>query len=243
MTGNDLPDNYPWLAGSSRSTVVDVGELAVRLGSPVTYDRRGEVLFADQFGHGLGSYTAEVDGTGASIKLIASEGDCGGYAAQLTGGSVDGDFVSLVRTLPATARVRYGFEVSFWLPSVVSLVDFMFQYYDGALLRDGHLRYTWSPAGWSYRDAAGAYQSISIPALYVSTDPLFHWLKLVVDLSKDEYLRILVDEEEYDMSGVGLYSVANATPPNMACGVFLASPAGVNNRIVLGRFILTGNET
>ncbi|GAG01299.1 unnamed protein product, partial [marine sediment metagenome] len=68
----DMPDDYKWLPGSTRFPLSDIGELAVRLGSLCSYDRRGEVIFIDDFGHGVNGYVLSHVGTGGKI-LVTGE--------------------------------------------------------------------------------------------------------------------------------------------------------------------------
>jgi len=63
----DAPDWYKYLPGSDRYILEDMGELAARLRSPITYDRRGEVLYFDMMEHGLAPYFTEENEEGSYV--------------------------------------------------------------------------------------------------------------------------------------------------------------------------------
>jgi len=62
-----------WGVTASKKTIYslhDMGELAVRLGSIVSFDRRGDVIFSDSFQNGLGKVYAS--GVGAGFECWPS---------------------------------------------------------------------------------------------------------------------------------------------------------------------------
>ena len=77
-------------ASSARYTifpVTDLGELAVRLGSPVAYDRQGNVIYTESFENGLAGWDTDTSGAGASVDVSFGRGVHGAWAGRLVAGS------------------------------------------------------------------------------------------------------------------------------------------------------------
>ena len=242
VTMPDLPDDYPFLPNSVRFPLVDLGEIAARLGSPVVYDRRGEVLFIDHFANGLGPYSTAAAGTGAEVITIADGVDIGPFAANLVGGSDGARTAQLYRWQAPLAAARYGLEISFWMPDVIENVEFFIVSYDGSNALHARLRYTVVGSKWEYFNSSGGYTTVLIPELFSSSEPMYHWIKMVIDTSLGEYVRFLVDDAVYGLINADLRSAASPLNPGFDMRVVVTSVAGSNNRIQIGRFIVTANE-
>ena len=75
---------------------VSNAELAARLGSPDTFDRRGDVLWMDDFESGL-KWRTSLLGTGSLIDLTATMAASGGKCCRLVTGSANNDYAYLLR--------------------------------------------------------------------------------------------------------------------------------------------------
>jgi len=80
-------------------------ELAARLGSPVSYDRRGQQIYGYDFGGGWGVWTPSGDGDDNAQRLDPVAWQMGGYSARLRPGK-DGDRYAKINTIldPTPAR-------------------------------------------------------------------------------------------------------------------------------------------
>ena len=97
-------------------STIGLAELAARLGSPTTYERRGALIFADIFDSGLSKWNTDTSGAGASVALTALYASVGKYSAMLTAGStlqktataigVTTIMVNVIRQSSVKARAR-----------------------------------------------------------------------------------------------------------------------------------------
>ena len=65
----ETPDYGRLSAQATVFPVTDLGELAARLGSIVSHDRRGDVIWLDGFEDGLDKWQPTTSGSGAAVDL------------------------------------------------------------------------------------------------------------------------------------------------------------------------------
>lgn len=242
MAQKDLPDNYPWLPGSTRYPLADLGELAARLGSPVTYDRRGEVVWYDIFENSLSPWNTSALGTGAVVEAVTTDTDLEGKAAKLTGGSDGVRTATLTRRFSLTSLQKVGFEVSvYYTTTGFEHILLDVARYDSVNLHWGAIRILGTNSQ-EYLDSDNNYTEFATETVWGSTAPIYHNLKLVVDMDNDEYVRFLYDETEYDLSSIAIRSQASAVEPQHVIQFTVKSADGQNDIVQVGRAIVTGNE-
>lgn len=232
-----LDDENQW------GEVLRVGnaEASARLGSPVTWDWRGNTLWLDQLDNGLGEYYQQTSGTGAAIALNPVYRRFGGYSAKLTGGS-DGDrYAALQFTCGSLPADRIGLAIAFSINTATGYVELILTDDIGASSPEGRVRldianskvqYLVPPFTWV--DA----QSVSIPA----SSNTFNWLKLVIDTTAKEYERVLFNDQEIDLSGIGTFLVTTSTAGRVVGQIFNYSRSGQNDDVYVDCVILSVNE-
>ncbi|GAI74201.1 unnamed protein product, partial [marine sediment metagenome] len=120
---------------------LDTGELAARLGSIVTFDRRGNIVWMDEFENGLGPW--EVSGGGANNEVyICSEITMHGSLACVLHPGEEDDGEAIIRhNLPFPVLGGIGFEVAFVPQSWMKSFNIILFLYDGARRYDYQARY------------------------------------------------------------------------------------------------------
>lgn len=238
----DLPDYGALSAQATVYEVTDLGELAVRLGSIDTFDRRGDVIFLDSFEDGLNKWGSSAIGTGGSVALSNARVRNGCYSCLLTCGSDLARFASIYHYRPIPAVSILGMEFSFNLASNISRLMLIGWFYTGTQ-RVG-FRITW-------RDTEGTLKYIDengdeiefASAVVLAQDPtLFHIMKLVIDPETPRYVRFILDSEEYDLSAGSLLVSADATLAKLFVNVYLEGRAGQNDAVYVDDVIITQNE-
>ena len=74
------------------------------------------------------------------------------------------------------------------------------------------------------------------------TATLFHTMKLVVDMEKKVYGRLILDDTSYSLAAIAALAVADVTIPAVRFRVNLIGRAGNNDLIYVEDVILTQNE-
>jgi len=222
--------------------LTDLAELAARLGSIVTFDRRGEVLFLDDFADGLVHWSWETDGAGASVDLSAARARIGRFSARLVGGSDGWRYAEIFRSLSPHAPSNCGFEVAFNYDDDLTFIRLTLIVYDGATRAEfGVIWYNTSKellyTGFEGDDVLLA------AGIDLNRGPTpFHTAKLVTNVPNGEYIRFLLDNAEYSLAGIPGLSEASALAPDIELVVAVQSKPGVNGAAYIDAVIATQNE-
>ncbi|GAH57763.1 unnamed protein product, partial [marine sediment metagenome] len=112
-------------------TLDELSELAVRLGSEVFFDRRGDVLLIDNFENGRTMSFWEKDGAGSEVVITADHARSGGYSTKLVGGSTDDLYADISYRLTYPVVSKFGFETHFSIPTQFDRIEFTVWYYTG----------------------------------------------------------------------------------------------------------------
>jgi hypothetical protein len=220
----------------------DLAELAVRLGSIVSYDRLGEVVFLDGFEQSIPRYALQCDGLGCSADYSAAHARNGLRSIHLVAGS-DGDtdaalnFASV--DIPPS---RVGVQCSFI--GVTNLSVLTMNVFAALLDGSWHAALSIHPLSQvlTIDDDTGA--PLTIDAATPVSQDLLAWntWKLVVDLVHHTYIRARFNGNSYDLTGIPLQSVGGPGRGQITLEVHLVGEVGLNDDAYIDDLILTQNE-
>lgn len=188
-------------------------ELAARLGSPMRYDRRGQVLLMETFENGLQRWIPATVGAGASIAHDPTSALTGGYSVKMIGSTAEGGYARIQHHSGVRPVGRAGLSVAFALSTTIEAVGFFFSQYSSTGLVHGAVRYLESGTKLQYTDANNAWQDVAVWTACGRYDQAYNQVKFVVDLDAAEYIRVLANGTEYDLSGTAVHTVAGGYAP------------------------------
>lgn len=233
--------------GSTQGTqtthpVLDVGEAAVRLGSPDRFERLGNVLLIDGFEHGAGRWSATVNGAGGVAAPTAAHARSGAWSLRLTAGSGAPNLVSVVHHEPYPVLGRLGLEWSLLIPGTGSKFVVSLETADGTKVVSAQIVVDWGANVIGYTDNGGVTRQLDTLVPPAADATLFHTFKLVLDASRQAYVRALVDNTTVNLGGIParVYAFAGGAFTNLAFTYF--GRAGFNDTVYLDDVILTQNE-
>ena len=224
------------------ASVSDMGELAARLDSIDTYDRRGNVLFLESFDNDIGRWEVATSGAGASVAVSSEHSIRGLCSMKMVAGS------TVSRSAKATARMspviasRFGFEIAVTLDTNMESWIGQNDFYTGALKISAGFKYVRATNQWSVLTTGGAWLVVPIPAAPYFSPYLFYFSKSVFDISKLAYVREIMANYTYDLSAIPLCVAADATAPHYESWIQLISQGGFNAVSYLDSCIVTYNE-
>ncbi len=241
-----MPHGHPdWGEGGIVSTifkVMDLGELAVRLGSPDSFHRGGNVIFLEGFEDGLSRWSAASSGTGAGVTLAVNATRNGAYSAKLTPGNAVGDYALIKHNQAYFPLGKLGVEFSFVWPGNIRYLYLTFWVYTGTTRYEAVLRYDLPAGTIAYKNSGGTYTDLVAGIDLEASSNLFHTLKLISDFTTGEFVRCILDAVTYSMTGLSLYSTADATAPYCYIEIQVTRQVTAIQAVYIDDVILTQNE-
>ncbi len=240
--GHGTPDWWGSEPGETTFQVQDVGELAVRLGSIDTFDRRGNVVFIDSFEHGLGPYLTDTYGAGSAVVLSTITARSGVYSCKLATGAVGLAYAEVGRYQPYPVLSKHGLEAAFTVNDNAVDIWLGFYIYDGVNYTRFNVKYLPASDKWQYYGSDTAYHDLITGQALAASTNLFHVAKLVVDPEAGKFYYFLIDGTEVSMAGIAGYAVANAGAPRLEAWIALHGGAAAAATIYVDDIIITQNE-
>lgn len=221
---------------------VGLAEMVARLGSPVVYERSGQVYFIDSFEEGLQNWTPVAVG-GSSAAAIAVNTKCtGGYSLKITAGGAVGAWQRMIANRGLLPVGKVGFAVAFALPGYVDYLTFRLRYYSSTGYHYGEICLNdatskvqlWQSGvglvdvadlGMAYRDATNWY-----------------YVKFTVDVSSGKYVRLRLNSVTVDISAYTMGWWASAAGPHVQIETQIGNRTGYVDSAYLDDILLTFAE-
>lgn len=234
-----------WGIGGAKSTIAaldDMGELAARLGSIVTFDRRGDVVWLDDFESGIAKWIAITEGTGSAVASSTTRARSKATSIKLTAGTdlVSYAYINHLNPIPVAGKI--GMEFSFTLHASTGYIILSGFYYNGTRKISYGLQYDQANARLMYLNDSGIYTAFKTSIQLSISDYLFHTAKLVIDLQNKKYVRAVVNDTQYDLSDYAMRDQADTTNPYLDTRIQHSSIYPDSAYAYIDDFILTQNE-
>jgi hypothetical protein len=221
---------------------IGAGELASRLGSIMRYEQRGQVIFMDDFEAALLKWQTDGSGTGHSETRSNESAKSGDYSVKLVTGNTIGDFASIEKAFPLPRSTRVGVEFSFDFIAGIESINLRAVLYDGTNSYFVEVRYDDPDQKLQYRIGLTTWANAATGIELLSAVPTWHTCKLVFDIATKKYVRLLLDDVEYDLSNVTLHSVAVEMPKCMIVDIETYTATAANKYAYIDDVIITQNE-
>lgn len=223
-------------------TIEDMAELAARLGSIVTFDRRGNVCFLEDFEGSLAKCVTEYIGTGASISIVSDVACGGSFSCKLVTGNSEDDYALVRIRQPYPILSKMAIEVAWFPASSAELFQLELWLYDGAKYYSAKVRWDSSIFIWQYLDPVTGWTDISADIYYYVDETSFNRVKLVIDFSAKKYGRLMVNDLTWDLSAKDIPSGADLSNAHLLGQIVVFASADANKTLYLDNIILTQNE-
>lgn len=213
-------------------------EQAARLGSPVTWDRRGQTQLVLDFASGFQGVRPTSSGTGAAVELSPEWAQHGGYSVKLTGGSDASKYASIRTYAGFPPTGRWGGMLN-W--SAEATPEFLEIRLGGVVDNASHtasIRYDFANTKLQYKDTGNNWQDVGVKDLEPN-EFIFHKLKMVIDTTTDTYERVLLNNTQFDLSATLQTSAAPTSGDYMYFQVLCFSNAGDNDVIYVDTIVTT----
>jgi len=227
----------------NRMLTIGNAELAVRLGSSMVYDKRGQVLFIESFENGWYRWILNKDGLLAAGEITPEVAATGGYCVKLTGGSDDTNLAGIERRVASRPLGRMGLEFSFSVPGSWDYILASLYLYTGALAYIAAIKFEFTAGNLRVLDEVYGYPIVGTGVALGGDAHWFNTIKIVGDISTGLYNRLMFNNQEIAIPTNTLkVDVDTTTPPGVMVDIAFYGREGFNDVMYLDDIILTGAE-
>lgn len=226
-------------------TLTDLAEVAARLGSINTFDRRGYTVWMDDFeSNNIDRWWVGALGVGASATISNEAARSGSLSCKMVSGSdLVATGISRYLSIPVISRV--GIEASFAALNWGSTFEMQISYHDGVTLYRAAVRYIDGAVGvgsLEVEDNVAGWVTLATGLNFGTHVSAFQTMKFVFDLESKNYVRVLLNSFYFDLSAYTSV-LAGLSPLRRLSTVIYIHPADLVNRVVyVDDFIATQSE-
>lgn len=225
-------------------SIISIGnaELAARLGSPVRYERSGQVILIESFEHGTQRWAYTGYGTGWAVSLDPSHAMTGGYSLKLVSGKIALGKAELKTRLGTYPAGKLGFSLKFGIDTNIGSIAFYAHIDNIAYQWTAGARWNDATEDLEYRDSAGNYVKAGDADLPGRLDHYWNTLKWVIDMELGEYTRIRFNEQTFDLTGTSFFQGTSGGTAMIDLHIILTGDASANYTAYLDDIIITAAE-
>lgn len=235
----------PWTFKHRMSTIfgqIDIGELAARLGSIDNYDRRGNVIFMEDFEDNINRWFKFPIVGASSIAVSTERSRTGASSMKMTHSATDAETLYANNFLPIPVSGRFGLELSWTRGSNIDELQISIKKYDGTKRYDGIVKVDFANSRVRIYVAGGNWTDVVTSKTFYTMEYCFHTLKLVIDTATNKYVRLLLNNTEYDISASTVYSTTDTTGEHFRLQVQTLNGSAAANYTFIDDIVFTQNE-
>lgn len=236
------PDWAVTAGAATTYQLTDLGELAARLGSIDTFDRRGDVIAFEDFESDFVRWSTSLVGTGAFAGLSTKKARSGSCALRLVPGSTGGRLATATRRQNYPVAGRIGLEFHLCNDDGDGRVRASMAFVNATSYKQFEVRLDLTAGTASYLNAAAGYTVFASSLNFGSGTNLFHPIKLVVDAATGLYVRALIQDQAFDLSTISGYTPAASGTPALTVDLEHQGIAATNRVVYIDDVIVTQNE-
>lgn len=240
--GRGLPSWFRYRTIGAVHDTMQLAELAVRLGSIVTFDRRGNVIWLESFENGLNKWTTGGSGSLRTVLPCVTYARSGGLSARITAGSTLYHHAYITKDFLFFPAVTAGFEFSWLQYDELDYLQVDIRHYTGTHVYDGGLRYDYANKRWEYGDDTTGWTPFLTGWDIGMGYDIWHTIKLALDLENAKYMRAIINKSPTDLSDVDMRSEPDTDLPELYLKIKLIGRAGNNDVGYCDDVIITQNE-
>lgn len=223
-------------------TLMDLGELAARLGSIDVFDRSGNLVWMDDFEAATLNWETIIAGTGAAVALSTAQRLRGAQSCLLTCPSDAGLNVMIDRWLAMLHQSTTSFEIAFAPDANITTFDIHLTVFNSGIRYSNQIRWDGVAKTISYFNAASAWTVFAIGVDLMTLYTGFNCAKLTVDLATGNYKRFRLNQTIYDLSGIAPAAAPVPHTPNLLLLVEVTGTIATNALCYVDNVLVKQNE-
>ncbi len=172
--------------------------------------RTGRVFFLDKFENYYNAITEKWKQSAGTIALNTDYPKSHGSCMSLTTGEDADDYATATLYLGSFPKGRFGVEVDLAILDNMDNISYFtirINYWDGAFLHIAEVRWLGQDVDrkFQYGISATEYGDIEDGDYNVKAMadvPIYHNMKMVADFTKEEFVKLIFNNKEYDLTGI-----------------------------------------
>lgn len=240
--GRDSPDYGLSSTYFGRTNLLDMGELAVRLGAPNRFDRTGSTIFVDQFIGGLNSWKGTGLQTDEEPILSGLYYYQRPYCVQLRTLASSGSSSNIQNDLPFPYATTIGYEFAYFRPFGVTRLQVFLQLNDGTTSHLAQLRIDFGTYKIYILDDSYVWIEVFSGSTPIDVYDAWNIVKLVVDYENDIYVRLVMNKNDIALTDYSLYLDSDSSRPRLRVAFYLYPTDSEIENIYLDNVIITIDE-
>jgi len=235
------PDYWGYSPKDVTHPSLDVGELAARLGSPVSFDRRGSVVWYDSFINGMAAW--EAAGTsGYDVYPYIAAARTVGMCLRMETAATTGAYVQVWHDTPPPMLGGWGWEVSFIPGWYVDHFDILLLRYTGEYLVHYEANYNHNNGNLYILKSDNTWVQVGSPGVQTMSIGAFSTMKLVVDALSQKYDRLLFNGHTYDISSYEPFQESDTSTPRVRLSIRAYTDSDAKAHVNIDDVIFTQEE-
>jgi len=230
-------------AASEPIESINRAELAARLGSIVTFDRSGDVIWLEDFEDGIHRAEIDLSGLGATVEWSAERSLRGVYALKMTAGSDASRYAEVKGYLPFPALSRIGYEAATTTDANTEQIEAYIHLYTGTMMLEWGFKFVAATTAVSLITLGGVWVPIFSGALPYFETRLFNLSKLGIDPSAGTYYKMVTGPITMPIAAVPCnVTVPDLTQMHLELFYKITSKPATNAVVYIDSMIMTQNE-
>lgn len=222
--------------------VLDDAELAVRLGAASIFDRRGSVVYADDFSHGINRYAVISQGSDTFARISHRDSLLSGYSLRCNTGSTGGEQAGASVSVPLITDTPIGIEALFASASQDIRFNVGLQVHNGTSLLEYLMRWDRNSDDLEVKTGVSTFTDVDTDLDHFVGVHAWAHLKLVIDPAAETYLRGRVGQDLFDLSALSPATLPTTGGPGVAGRVACDSSQASADDGFVGLVVITVNE-
>jgi len=221
---------------------IDNAELAARLGSISTEDRRGNMIWYDNFEDNINKWVTNTTGSGGSIALSTDQAHDGTKSVKLVTGNIAGNTATMIKYMNYTELTKMGFEIRHTLNSSIKHIVQAIYIFTGTTMYHAATKTDIQNNRLQILKQDGTWETIETGHTFYFAQSLFDYSKIVVDPQTGKYERWIYNNKTHVLNTYNMQSTADTTGAHIEYWFEITTNTNSNEEIYADAFIVTRNE-
>ena len=205
MTLRGGPDYGVWAPKDTVTALVDLAELAARLQSPYVFDRRGDVVFMDDFEDPPLKWLVDLYEISAVVERSSITAFSGGWSARLRTGHEEGNTATMEKRIFEPESRRCGLTAYLCTPVDPPIAEMSMGLPTKGVFHEGAIRLTALTRRIEYLSPENRWVTLAPLPSVPRAHHAFWPVKLILDFEKATYHEFLLGPFSYNMEHIPLH--------------------------------------